>query len=254
MGDSALRIGTWNVLHGVELSSGQPATADQLLERVSQLDCDLLGIQEVDQHQPRSLLLDQTEVFAQALGAAHFRFEPSLAGTPGENWQPHHDQWDGPRYGIGLISRLPVKRWHVLRLAPARIGLPLLLPTPKGPRIAYVPDEPRVALAAELDGLTVANVHLSFVPGRNIGQLRQVKRWLLNLPGPRLLLGDFNLPGYLPARVSGWRDLARIATYPSWRPRAQFDHILSEREMKVLSVERPQTGLSDHLPLIVATK
>ena len=248
-----MRLGTWNLLHGMELASGQAANAERLSRAASTLDCDILAIQEVDQHQPRSHSLDQTAVIASALGAEHFNFAASVAGTPGESWQPHHESWDGPRYGVGLISRLPVKRWHQLPLAPARLGLPLLLPTPKGPRIAYVPDEPRVAIAAELEAMTVACVHLSFVPGRNVRQLRQVVRWLDELPGPRVLLGDFNLPGGIPARVSGWKDVTRALTYPSWRPRTQFDHILSQEEVAITRVESPVTGISDHLPLIVTT-
>lgn len=254
MSSQSLRVGTWNILHGVDLTTGLAAATNKLGKAAQLLNCDILGIQEVDLGQPRSHGVDQTATIADALGARDFRFEASLAGTPGEQWIAHHDDWEGPRYGIGLVSRLPVRRWHRLDLAPAKWGMPLLVPTPRGPRLGYVPDEPRVAVAAECEGVTVANVHLSFVPGRNISQLKQVIRWLSALPGPRILLGDFNLPGSLASRTTKWRDLAKRATYPAWKPRVQFDHILSDSIHEVISVDQPATGISDHLPLVITTK
>jgi endonuclease/exonuclease/phosphatase family metal-dependent hydrolase len=43
-----------------------------------------------------------------------------------------------------------------------------------------------------------------------------------------VLLGDFNLPGSLPARVTGWDPLVREKTYPIMRPRVQLDHVLAD--------------------------
>ncbi|WP_369405560.1 endonuclease/exonuclease/phosphatase family protein, partial [Streptacidiphilus neutrinimicus] len=151
-----------------------------------------------------------------------------------------------------------------------------------------VPDEPRAALAAVLDGpagpFTVVAAHLSFVPGWNMGQLAGVRRWIADLPPPYLLLGDFNLIGPVPRTVlggaavvdrgrlplrprprrprraasprgqlQGWRDLARTPTYPAHRPAVQFDHVLTVGVPRtaVQRVETPRTGVSDHRPLLV---
>jgi endonuclease/exonuclease/phosphatase family metal-dependent hydrolase len=250
-----MRLGTWNLLHGISLESGQ-VESDLLGDQAATLDCDLLAIQEVDERQPRSDGRSQTEDVAKAIGAEYFRFLPSLIGTPGERWEPHSGipeeaLSNSPQYGIGLISRRPVLRWHELRLKSARSGMPLLMPTERGVRLTYVKDEPRIALAAELGSMTVASVHLSFVPGRNVRQLRQVMRWLNTLPGPRILMGDFNLPGGIPRRVTGWHDLAKAATYPAWKPKVQFDHILSDYKFPVKSAETPALKISDHRPLII---
>ena len=101
--------------------------------------------------------------------------------------------------------------------------------------------------------VTVATAHLSFVPGVNAGQLRGLVRWLSDLPRPAVLLGDFNLPGSLPRRLTGWTALASAATYPSWRPRVQFDHVLADgidraavHAHHVLSLD-----VSDHCALAV---
>jgi endonuclease/exonuclease/phosphatase family metal-dependent hydrolase len=245
----ALRVATWNLLHGLSPSTGQ-VDPELLARQAALLECDVLAIQEVDQGQPRSGNRSQTDDIAHALGAADARFLPALSGTPGGRWDAPSDE-DLPHYGIGLISRLPVRHWHTLALPSGSSGLPLLVPTERGPRIAYVHDEPRMALAAELDHVTVACVHLSFVPGRNIRQLRHVVRWLRSLPGPHLLMGDFNLPGALPRRVTGWHSLARTATYPSWQPRVQFDHVLSSTRWPVVDVRTPTIEVSDHRPLVV---
>jgi len=113
-----------------------------------------------------------------------------------------------------------------------------------------------VVLAAELDSpigpLLVASTHLSFVPGWNVAQLLRATRFLARQPGPRLLLGDLNLPGALPRWATGWRSLARLRTFPVDRPSVQIDHVLASGSLpQVLSVSAPHLGLSDHRALVV---
>jgi endonuclease/exonuclease/phosphatase family metal-dependent hydrolase len=121
-------------------------------------------------------------------------------------------------------------------------------------------DEPRVVLAALVDSpvgrLTVASTHLSFVPGWNLRQLRRTLRWLAALPGPRVLLGDLNVPMRVVAPIAaaaGWRPLARVATYPAHRPRVQFDHVLLHPRRTAWSAQAraPLAAISDHRPLVV---
>jgi endonuclease/exonuclease/phosphatase family metal-dependent hydrolase len=255
-----VRVATFNLLHGLSVTDG---TVDEatLREAAVAIDADIVGLQEVDRCQPRSHLVDQTATIADALGARHWRFVPALHGTPGTpaGWTPSTED-DGstttePTYGIGLVSRLPVQSWHVRRFGPAPIGLPLMVPGSRG--LTRVPDEPRVAMAAVLDGpagpLTVVTAHLSFVPGWNVAQLRTLARWARTFPGPRLMIGDFNLPGALPRITTRWAQLARAATYPSWRPRVQFDHVLALGidESAVTDVEVLRLGVSDHCALAV---
>src|SRR5439155_16677031 len=107
-----------------------------------------------------------------------------------------------------------------------------------------------------LDGLTVACTHLTFVPGWNLRQLRLALRWLAGLPGPRVLLGDLNLPAALTrpvAAAAGWRSLGRAATYPGPRPRLQLDHALwhAGHASTVVGVEAPLLEISDHRPFAV---
>jgi endonuclease/exonuclease/phosphatase family metal-dependent hydrolase len=160
---------------------------------------------------------------------------------------------------VALATRWAVLSWHVTYLPPAPLRSPVFVPGPRG-GLLLLDDEPRVLLAAVLDApggpLTVATTHLSFVPGWNVYQLRLVLRALRTLPAPRILLGDLNLPGRLAGLASGWRMLARRATFPSPAPKVQFDHVLLDPRggagvPGVRAVGTPRVGLSDHRPLVV---
>lgn len=255
-----MRLATFNLLHGRSLSDGT-VHAERVATAVSDLDADVLGLQEVDRAQPRSGHLDLTAIAAGALGAPEHRFAAAVVGTPGETWQPWHDQADEthPMYGIALVSRWPVLRWQVTPLPGAPIRSPVWIPGPKG-GLMLLKDEPRVMIAAVIDApggpITVANTHLSFVPGWNIRQLRAAVRALRALPAPRILLGDLNMPAGPVRAFTGWRSLGRSATYPSTAPRAQLDHVLTEQRSvaglgRVVEVRTPAVGVSDHRPLVV---
>jgi endonuclease/exonuclease/phosphatase family metal-dependent hydrolase len=257
-----VRVATFNVLHGVALPDGVVDPA-RLRAAVAAIDADVLGLQEVDRAQPRSGGMDMTAEAAAALGATTFRFAPAIMGTPGGRWSHavpgDEDRPGAAAYGVGLVSRLPVRRWAVLRLPapPFPTPLPLLVPPGGGrTRVVWLRDEQRVVLAAVLDGpagpLTVATTHLSFVQGWNVLQLRRVVRALRQLPGPRILLGDLNMPGALPTWVTGWRRLAVLPTYPAWNPRMQIDHVLADGAVPaVTSTQSLAAVVSDHRPVVV---
>jgi endonuclease/exonuclease/phosphatase family metal-dependent hydrolase len=253
-----VRLATFNLLHGRSLHDGA-VHADRVTAAITALDADVLGLQEVDRGQPRSGHLDLTALAADAVGTDQHRFVAAVTGTPGESWIPWDDTHDltHPSYGIALVSRWPVLRWQITRLPGAPVRSPVFVP---GGGLLMLKDEPRVLLAAVIDApggpLTVATTHLSFVPGWNLGQLRAAVRVLRALPAPRVLLGDLNLPGRLARAVTGWRILARAATYPSPAPRAQLDHIIADPRGaqllgRVVQVGTPRVPVSDHRPLVV---
>lgn len=256
-----MRLATFNVLHGRSVVDGIVDPA-RLTAAVAAIDADILALQEVDRDQSRSGHLDLTAIAARALAAPAHRFAAALVGTPGERFRPltHDDDGHGePCYGIGLISRYPVRSWQVTRLRAIPTRSPVYVPGPGG-GLRLFRDEPRVLLAAVIDTphgvLTVAATHLSFVPGWNLWQLRQVVRALRTLPAPRILLGDLNMPARLAGPVSGWRLLGRAPTYPATAPRIQLDHILADRHgaqslPPVTAVAAPLATVSDHRPLIV---
>ena len=253
-----MRLATFNLLHGRSLSDGE-VVVQRLRDAVADLDADVLGLQEVDRAQVRSHHLDLTAEAAGAMGGDSL-FVPAIMGTPGLKWRAaksgDETRIEHPAYGVSLVSRLPVVRWGVTRLPSAPMRSPVLMPGPRR-RVMWLRDEPRVLVAAVLrtptGEITVANTHLSFVPGWNGAQLRRVARVLRAMPGPRVLLGDLNLPGQLPRWLTGWKCLASEATFPADEPRVQLDHVLSHGDglPDVKEVRSLRMDLSDHRALVV---
>ena len=275
-----MRITTWNLLHG--------QGAENLRAIANALDIGnsdfAIGVQEVDAYQDRSAQVFQVSDLASELSAIHFGFVRCVIGTPGFNWRKVRSNEatlitntssanddNPPSYGIGLITNIPVKKWEVLALGKSVVGLPLLFPAgdadsadaanssakPKL-RFIYVKDEPRYAVAAQLEnGFTVVNMHLSFVPFVNLFQLWRVKRWLAKMPGKHILLGDLNLPFDLPVKFSKWKSLISMASYPAWQPKIQFDYILSDNfavDKSSKDLIKPiflKSDISDHLPVTI---
>jgi hypothetical protein len=275
-----VRITTWNLLHG--------QGAENLRAIANALDVGnsdfAIGVQEVDAYQDRSAQVFQVSDLASELSAKQFGFVRCVIGTPGFKWRKVRSNEatlitntssanddNPPSYGIGLITNIPVKKWEVLALGKSVVGLPLLFPAgdadsadaanssakPKL-RFIYVKDEPRYAVAAQLEnGFTVVNMHLSFVPFVNLFQLWRVKRWLAKMPGKHILLGDLNLPFDLPVKFSKWKSLISMASYPAWQPKIQFDYILSDNfavDKSSKDLIKPiflKSDISDHLPVTI---
>lgn len=250
-----MRVASWNILSG-QTYDGSPNPS--LTEQVSTLDVDVLALQEVDHRMQRSGATEQTRDAALGLGAVDWRFAPSYAGeeelpriwTPGVLHGPD-GSLPGPHYGIALLSRIPVRRWHRLELGAAPFGLPLLYARDGQRRLKYVPDEPHQAIAAELEnGWTAIATHLSFVPPINMLQLRKIRLWAKQFGRKAVILGDLNLTyRFLPLGPL-WRTAAHTRTYPSWKPVVQFDHVLIRRGLKARKLKRPKTAISDHLPVL----
>jgi endonuclease/exonuclease/phosphatase family metal-dependent hydrolase len=251
-----VRLATLNLLNGTSLEDGL-VSPDRLRAAVQLLRPDVVGLQEVDRFQPRSHAADLTAQVADALDAAAWRFVPALIGTPGGAWRAATDEDDASSeaaYGIGLVSRWPVRSWQVTRLPAAPVRSPVVLPGTR--QLVWLQDEPRVGLAAVVDSpagpLTVATTHLSFVPVWNGVQLRRLTAALGALPAPRVLLGDLNMPAPFPRLLTGWRSLASAPTYPVNDPRLQLDHALGDGALPpVHAVETPPLAVSDHRPLLV---
>jgi endonuclease/exonuclease/phosphatase family metal-dependent hydrolase len=236
-----VRLVTFNILHGRSVADGV-VSADRLAAAVRALDPDVLALQEVDFDQPRSEHADLTAVAAQAMGAVSHRFVAALSGTPGATWMAAtgSEQPRSAAYGIALLSRYPAQSWQTL---------------PGPGRVMVVREEPRAAVIAQLETpcgtLTVANTHLSFVPGWNRVQLRRLRRDLAGMPGPRILMGDLNMTPPGVAAGSGMRPLATAPTFPSTSPDRQLDHVLADDSLAVLGCSTPAMPISDHRPLVV---
>lgn len=250
-----MRLATFNILHGRTVEDGL-VDLDRLRQAVRTIDPDILAMQEVDCDQPRSDRADLTAVAAEAMGAVSHRFVAALAGTPGATWiaATGEEQPGTAGYGVSLLSRYPASNWQVLRLPRIPVRFPMYLPGPR--RVMIVREEPRAVVVAQLDtpagALTVANTHLSFVPGWNRLQLQRLRRDLAGFPGPHVLMGDLNLTPATAAQWTGLRALGSANTFPAHDPCRQLDHILTDDDrMRPKSCTAPRLPISDHRPLVV---
>ena len=252
------RFASFNVLSGRSVADGR-VDADRFAAAIAALDADVLVLQEVDRDQERSGGLDLTALAAEAMGAAHAIFAPALFGTPGHRWARARDGEDpgGPAYGNALLSRLPLRDIGFFHIPPAPVVVPLFVP---GHGAVLAREEPRVAVIAHVDtgageGVTVVGTHLPFVPGWNRVQLKRLVGDLASRPDPLLLLGDLNLRGRAPARVTGWTPLVTAPTFPVDRPRWQLDHALLRGDLaafgEVTATGNPELDVSDHRAVTV---
>ncbi len=239
-------------------------STERLVAACASLDADVLCLQEVDRGQARSGMVDQAAAVAEGMGAVAWRFVPALVGEPGAVWRPASDDdiaigdlvGRQAGYGVAVISRLPVRAWHVVRLAPAKVRSPVYVP---GGGLILLDDEPRVGLAAEVELpgpgggiLLVASTHLSFVPGWNLAQLRRLTRALAELADSCVLLGDLNVPNPFARAPGGWQALVRAKTFPAPAPSMQIDHILGRGPLpRVVGGAAHLLPLSDHRAVTV---
>lgn len=249
-----MRVATFNILHGRTVGDG--VDLQRLQDCVRRLNPDVLALQEVDVDQPRSGRADLTAAAAAAMDAVEHRFVAAISGTPGATWMAAtgQEQPGTAAYGIALLSRFPASSWQVVRLPRIPVRLPVYLPSSR--QVVVVDEEPRAAVIARLQTplgpMTVANTHLSFVPGWNRHQLRRLVRALRGSPGPRLLVGDLNLTPKAVHRWTGMRPLASAATFPATAPTRQLDHILTDdRELHGAVAVAELMSISDHRPLAV---
>jgi len=237
-------------------------SCERLAGAVADLGADVVALQEVDYLLPRTGAVDQAAVVAAACAGAgppwQHRFAAAVHGTPGDRTtfrSAAETRAGEPSYGVALLTRFEVREWHELRLPPGRARLPVPLPPGSPRRVLWAPDEQRVALAAVLatpaGPLSVVCTHLSFSPPRAVKQLRLLAAWSAALPRPLVLLGDLNLPGRVPAFLTGFRPLLRAATYPSSRPRLQLDHALADGDVRVAAASAVPVGGSDHRAAVV---
>lgn len=234
----------------------------RLVGAIRAMDPDVLALQEVDHLQERSTTADLTAVSASAMRAADHRFVATVSGTPGGTWTAAtgHEHPDTASYGVALLSRYPVVAWDVVRLPRSLGRVPMWFSGRRRPIL--VRDEPRVAVVAEIDGptgrFTVVNTHLSFLPGWNARQLRRLVRAVADRPRPLLLVGDLNMELAAACRVSGWKALAAVPTFPAARPRRQLDHVLLDGGLpgpagpaRQPVARAVRARLSDHRALVV---
>lgn len=231
-GREVLRVVSWNIRHGVGMDAR--LDLDRTAAVLRTLEPDLVALQEVDEHCPRSGGVDQAAMLGKALGMQH-RF-----GTFMDN--------EGGRYGLAVLSKLPIRAtWrHEL---------------PEGA-------EPRCALEVAVEApwldrpLSFTCVHHDWT--QEAIRVRQMKALVAALGErwPAIVGGDTNgEPGSESLAVladAGWRILAKDgprgtqATWPADQPTRELDYV-AERGLPDHAVAHARIDdaiASDHRPIL----
>lgn len=191
---------------------------------------DVVCLQEIDLGGRRAGYRSQVEIIAEMSGHAHVMVQENRV-VPGIS-----------RHGNAVLSRWPLHLVRDMKL-PGRIpGRGCLIvdvecPLPLGP----IP-------------LRVACLHLSLGASAQMQQLHAVADMLRNNPA-WVAMGDFNCVA-TSAPMQAFRDSAHgklppaaPPTYPSWRPRRDFDHIVCSVDLSLTRYAAGTAIVSDHRPV-----
>ena len=255
-GDGSAATGS---LAGADISD--PATARAVMraaaEQIAELAPDIVALQEVDLGQARSGRLAQAAFLAEELGMPTCRFAASYAGpVVGLRRRPLRSALSSPThdvlgilraavgagpigYGNALISRFPVAGWHIKRLGRGASSVEKRGGRAWDPRSYHVSTASnRVMVAATLElpedaggpirRLSVASTHLATRESMAARQLAASWGALAGLPGPHLLVGDYNLSAEQVAALGLGRALGEGLTFPAAGPKRRIDHVLTD--------------------------
>ncbi len=226
MNEKQLRLATWNIHMGIGLDGKR--NLQRTAQVILQIQPDLIGLQEVDNH------IDQNGNDLQTLNnltGMEVVAGPTMQRTTGD-------------YGNALLTRLPVLKVERYDISVNKKR------EPRGLLIVH--------LAWHGERLQVAVTHLGLRAGERRAQVRQLIDCLSAADrAPLILMGDFN-EWLFWGRPRRWlqRHFQRIdspATFPSRWPLFSLDHIFAEPSDRLREKRVVKTGLarqaSDHLPL-----
>ncbi|GAB6145498.1 endonuclease/exonuclease/phosphatase family protein [Desulfocicer niacini] len=217
---------------------------ERTLSLLSEMDPDIVALQEVDVKCKRTHYLHQAAFLASRLGMT-YHFHPLMERSEG-------------RYGIAILSRFPLSDVKCSRFSDL-----------SGRRSK----EPRGLIVAEigtpLGPVQVINTHLGLNAKDRLHQTETLLKKILPVKNsdrqlPVILCGDLNAgPGTavykkVAARLTDVQTQVSGKKYPratffSWYPIRRIDHIFVSNHLKVQSVLVPRSyearGVSDHLPV-----
>ncbi|MGE5524550.1 MAG: endonuclease/exonuclease/phosphatase family protein [Rhodospirillaceae bacterium] len=227
-GQDCLRVGSYNV-HGCR-GTDRRADAGRIAQVITELECDTVGLQEVNSRIGEGVEPPQLDVLEQATG---------MEAIPGLTIV-HHDG----HYGNALLTRRKVL-------------------TVRRHDLSYRGSEPRGALDVELDvdgvPVRVMVTHLGLRPVERRFQVKQMLKLLHDIPKeqPVIVLGDINewLPLGRPLRwlhgILGHSPAER--SFPVWMPMFALDRVWVRPRSSLLTfgVYRSPVArvASDHYPV-----
>ncbi len=236
------RLMTYNIHSCIGLDGR--VRPDRIVQVIRASGADVIALQEVDAHRPRSRRHVQAEYLAEQLGMSHHYFAVLDEG--------------GEQYGLAVISRFPLTHLRSAHLTPAE---------PRRRR------EARGAMWVEVETpwgpVQVINTHFGLTRDERLRQAQTLvgSEWIggLGAETPVVLCGDFNagassrecriLGGALVDAHCLAGGTKRRGTFPSPLAVRTLDHVFVSRHFSVAqaSQSRSPTAViaSDHLPVCV---
>ncbi|WP_206240586.1 endonuclease/exonuclease/phosphatase family protein [Novosphingobium terrae] len=234
-----MKLLTWNIQAGIGTrryrdyllhahrqvihTAAKNAVLGQIAREVTPFD--VVCLQEVDLGGRRAGYRSQVEMIAQGSGHSHAAVQQNRV-VPGVS-----------RHGNAILSRWPLRLVEDMKLPGRLAGRGCLIVDVEGPV-----------------RLRVACLHLSLGAADQMAQLEAIRTRLDEAPN-WVAMGDFNcgagsrpLTGFC-RQVGAGPGEASPRTYPSWRPRRDFDHILGSRGLTLGDYRAEPLALSDHLPV-----
>lgn len=265
-----LRVATFNLHAGVD-GWGRPSA---VVDAAVSLDADVLFVQESWRSETNDLaaeIASRTGAVARICTLATGYRVTEGVGTP--NWQPRSSLFRG-NHGLfldserplpvaarrfldgasgvergewcaGVVTRLPVAELTVLELTHLRRD--------RARRRLVC-----ATLEHETGPLRCFTLHGAHLSHGSIGQYRELTADLATELGsnPRAVFGgDLNCWGFVARRVlHGWRQAARGASWPSWRPHSQLDHLFVRGDVEVADGGVVDCRASDHRPVVATVE
>jgi endonuclease/exonuclease/phosphatase family metal-dependent hydrolase len=230
------------VLHAHRQLLHTPAKAAALGEIAARImPYDVVCLQEIDLGGRRAGYRNQIEAIAARSGHAHVAVQLNRV-VPGIS-----------RHGNAILSHWPITLVEDMKLPGPIAGRGCLIVDVAAPdplRVACL----HLSLGARAQGVQLAAVAQALrqgsgpTGGQTGGQARAAgQRWVA--------MGDFNC-GAASAALRGFCGLSggalpasSPATYPSWRPRRDYDHIVGGAGVALADYQAQPMHLSDHLPV-----
>jgi endonuclease/exonuclease/phosphatase family metal-dependent hydrolase len=140
------------------------------------------------------------------------------------------------RIELVVFSRLPILHTEIIKLK-------------RRPRDGTARRALVVVIEVAGTPVSVVGTHLSHLSQASPLQMRELRR-LISTDRPTVLAGDMNAWRWvLRATFPDWAVARSSATWPSWKPRHQIDHVLTRGPLSTEDVTVVPLRGSDHLPL-----
>jgi len=217
-------VATFNVKHCTMAGKDTQVDLDATAAACAELRADILGLQELDNGCGRSGRVDQS-----AMLAGHLKCQMMPAfGHTGTNADGSVFTFDN-----ALLSRFPIE--GEMRLLDGK-------------------SEPRSCFVGQTGGLSVVTTHLSTDKDVSRAQFLQALSFAMDLPSPRVLLGDLNRTKCeISAAISaaGFASAGWMPTFPRRFSYRKIDHVLYRDDLHVSRRQVRRFPVSDHRALAV---